>query len=70
MTRVAFKQCDVERAIRAAKRAGVGLVLDLKTGKIRFDPQAGGIDVPEAANATDAESYEAEIEAYLNGRRS
>lgn len=76
MSRTRFRQCDVERALRAAKRVG-GLcpVVDLATGQIRFlphdaDAPTAGLDAARPLTPTAEERADAEIEAYFNGREA
>lgn len=63
MARVAFKQCDVERLLRAAKRVGYehAVVDKLPNGTLRLLTDAPS---PPAPSESGAEPLDAELAAW------
>lgn len=70
MTRVAFKQCDVERALRASLRVGVAVSvrIERKTGDLLIVPaEPPGVDKSAPGAAPTPEELDAMLEAVLTG---
>lgn len=63
MTRTAFKQCDVERALKAGRRAGVAVSvrIERRTGDLIIVP----VDGPGPAALPDEADLDAELAALL-----
>jgi len=62
MARVAFKQCDLVRALRAGKQAGVAVAVHIspKTGDMIVRPVDASEPAPEASEPDFWESYNAD----------